>query len=57
MTIIYDSISHVNDKKISSSCFMYYLGSKNEDGFVTTAIELGYPLFTKKIDHITTAIM
>ena len=44
-------------KKISSSWFMYYLGSKNEDGFVTTAIKLGYSLFTKKMDYNTTAIM
>ena len=36
---------------------MYYLGSKNEDEFVTTAIKLCYPMLTKKIDHITTPAM
>ena len=36
---------------------MYYLGSKNEDGFVTTAIKLCYPMLTKKMDHITTPAM
>ena len=36
---------------------MYYLGSKNEDEFVTTAVKLGCPMLAKKIDHITTAAM
>ena len=36
---------------------MYYLGSKNEDTFVTTAVKLGYPMLTKNIDHITPATM
>ena len=34
---------------------MYYLGNKNEDEFVTTAVELGYPMLTKKMDNITAA--
>ena len=36
---------------------MYYLGNKNEDVFVTTAIKLGYPMLTKKMDNITAATM
>ena len=36
---------------------MYYLGGKNEDDFVTTAVKLGYPMLTKKMDHITTDTM
>ena len=35
---------------------MYYLGSKNEDTFVSTAVKLGYPMLTKKIDNITAAM-
>ena len=36
---------------------MYYLGSKYEDEFVITAVELGYPMLTKKMDYITDAVM
>ena len=34
---------------------MYYLGNINKDEFVTTAIQLGYPMLTKKVDHTTAA--
>ena len=44
-------------KHTCSSWLMYYLGSKNEDEFVTTAVKLDYPMLTKKIDHITAAAM
>ena len=30
---------------------MYYLGSKNEDEFVSTAVKLCYPMLTKKMDN------
>ena len=36
---------------------MYYLRSENEDEFVTTTVKLGYPMLTKKMDHITAAAM
>ena len=36
---------------------MYYLGSKIEDVFVSTAVKLGYPMLTKKMDNITSAVM
>ena len=36
---------------------MFYLGSKKEDEFVSTAVKLGYPIFTKKMDNITDAAM
>ena len=36
---------------------MYYLGTKNEDDFFSTAVKLGYYMLTKKIDHITAAAM
>ena len=36
---------------------MYYLGNRNEVNFVTTAVKLGYPMLTKKMDNITTAAM
>ena len=32
---------------------MYYIGSKNEDGFVSTAVKFGYPMLLKKIDNTT----
>ena len=32
---------------------MYYIGSKNEDGFVSTAVKFGYPMLLKKIDNMT----
>ena len=32
---------------------MNYLGSKNEDEFVTTALKMVYPMLTKKMDHLT----
>ena len=35
VTIICDSMSGVNDKSICSSWLMYYLGTKNEDEFVS----------------------
>ena len=43
-----------------STCFywlIYYLHNNNKDEFVTTAVKLGYPILTKKIDHITAAAM
>ena len=36
---------------------MYYIGGKNEDEFVSTAVKLGYPMLTKKMDNITIAAM
>ena len=42
----------VNDKNTCCSLIMYYLSSKNKDEFVTTIIKLGYPMLTKKMDHI-----
>ena len=47
----------MNDRKICSSWSMYYLGSKNEDDFFSTAVKLGYPILTKKMDKITAAAM
>ena len=41
--------------KICSSWLIYYLGSKNEDVFVSTAVKLGYPMLTKKMNNITAA--
>ena len=32
---------------------MYYLGSKNEDEFVSTAVKLGYPMLIKEMDNIS----
>ena len=55
--IICDSISDDNDKDICSSWLMHYLGSKNQDEFIATAIKLGYPILTKRMDHITAAAM
>ena len=37
---ICDTISDVNDSKIYSSQLMYYLGSKNENKFLSTAVKL-----------------
>jgi len=54
---ICESMSDVNDSKTCSSWLMYYLGSKNEDEFVATAVKLGYPMLTKKMDNITAAAM
>ena len=48
-------MSDFNDKETCSSWLMYYLGNKNEDEFVTTAVKLGYPMLTKKMDNITAA--
>ena len=42
-------------KIICSSWLIYFLGSKDEDDFVTTSIKLGYPMLAKKMDHITAA--
>ena len=50
-------MSDVNDSNTCSSWLMYYLGSKNEDEFVATAVKLGYPMLTKKMDNITAAAM
>ena len=57
VTTIYDSMYNINDKHTYSSWLMYYLGSKNEDAFVTTTVKLGYPILTKTIDHITATAM
>ena len=46
-------MSDINDIKTCSSWLIYYLGSKNEDEFVSTAVKLGYHLLTKKMDNIT----
>ena len=54
---ICDLLSDDNDTHICSSWLIYYLGSKNEDEFITPAVKLGYLIVTKKIDNITTAIM
>ena len=50
-------MSDVNDSITCSSRLMYYLGSKNEDEFVSTVVKLGYPMLTKKMDNITAAAM
>ena len=50
-------MSDFNDKETYSSWLMYYLGNRNEDEFVTTAVKLGYPMLTKKMDNITAAAM
>ena len=31
---------------------MYYLSNKNEDKSYSTAVKLGYPILTKKMDNI-----
>ena len=36
---------------------MYYLGSENEEKFVSTAVKLGYSMLTKEMDDITAATM
>ena len=50
-------MSDFNDKETCSSWLMHYLGNKYEDEFVTTAVKLGYPMLTKKMDNITAADM
>ena len=50
-------MSDMNDGNTCSSWLMYYLGSKNEYEFVATAVKLGYPMLTKKMDNITAAAM
>ena len=50
-------MSNANDKDTCSSWLMHYLGSKNQDEFVATTIKLGYPILTKRMDHITAAVM
>ena len=50
-------MSDMNGSKICSSWLMYCLGSKHEDEFVSTAVKLGYPMLTKKMDNITAAAM
>ena len=57
ITTICDPMSGVNDKNTCTSWLMYYLGTKNEDELVSTAVKLGYPMSTKKMDHITPAVM
>ena len=36
---------------------MYYLGSKNNDEFVSIAVKFGYTMLTKKIDNRTAVAM
>ena len=36
---------------------MYYLGSKHSYEFISTAVNFGYPMLTKKMDNITAAVM
>ena len=43
--------------EICYSWLMYYLGSKNEDQFVSTGVKLGYPMLTKKMDKTAAAAM
>ena len=50
-------MSDFNDKETCSSWLMYYLGNRNEYEFATTAVKLGYPMLTKKMDNITAATM
>ena len=50
-------MSDVNDSKTCTSWLMHYLGSKNEDEFFSTAVKLGYPILTKKMDNINAAAM
>ena len=57
VTKICEVMTDFNDKETCSSWLMYYLGNKNEDEFVTTAVKLGYPMLTKKMDNITAAAM
>ena len=44
-------------QKTCSSWLMYYLGSENEEKFVSTAVKLGYSMLTKEMDDITAATM
>ena len=55
ITTICEVMSGVHDINTCSSWLMYYFGSKNEEGFVSTAVKLGCPMLTKMMDHITTA--
>ena len=48
-------MSDVNDRNTCSSWFLYHLGSKKGDEYVSTAGKLGYPMLTKKMDNITAA--
>ena len=48
-------MTDVHDINTCSSWLIYYLGNKNEDGFVSTAFKLRYPILTKKMDHTTAA--
>ena len=57
VTEICEVMSDFNDKETCSSWLIYYLGNRNEDEFVTTAVKLGYPMLTKTIDNITAADM
>ena len=50
-------MSDVHDRNTCSSWLLYYLGSKNKDEFVSTAVKLDYPMLTKKMDTINTAAM
>ena len=53
VTEICEVMLDFNDKETCSSWLMHYLGNKNEDEFVTTAVKIGYPILTKKMDNIT----
>ena len=57
VTEMYEVTSDFNDKETCSSWLMYYLDNRNEDEFVTTAVKLGYPMLTKKMDNITATAM
>ena len=57
VTEICEVMSHFNDKETWSSMSIYYLGNKNGDEFVSTAVKLVYQMLTKKMDNITTAVM
>ena len=48
-------MTDVNDRSTSSSWLMYYLGSKNKDEFLSTAVKLGDHMLRKKMDNITAA--
>ena len=36
---------------------IYYLGSRNEDEFISTTVQLGYLMSIKKMDHTTAVAM
>ena len=57
VTEICDVMSDSNNKETYSSWLTYYLGNKYEYEFVMTAVKLGYPMLTKKMDNVTAAAM